>query len=32
MDMKKRVESYLLHFDGNAYAPDGNAPWWWALQ
>ena len=30
MDMKKRVESYRLHFDGNAYAPVGETPWWWA--
>jgi hypothetical protein len=30
MDMKKRVETYRLHFDGNAYAPVEEAPWWWA--
>ena len=31
MDMKKRVETYRLHFDGTAYAPVGEAPWWWAI-
>lgn len=29
MDMKKRVETLQVHFDGNAYSPVGDPPWWW---
>ena len=29
MDMKKRVETRQLHFDGHAYQLVGDPPWWW---
>ena len=35
MNMKKRVESSVLHFDGSTYStytPDGNVPWWLDFQ
>lgn len=30
MDMKKRMETRQLHFDGHAYQLVGEAPWWWS--